>query len=106
MNKMEDKIDLDASQARLDQYKVIMDSMTMQEKDEPNLIKGKRIERIARGAGVTTADVKELLKQYNNSKKMMGAVGKDRKMRKKMQKQFGAMDPEALKEFQNSGGSE
>ena len=80
MNKMEDKIDLDASQARLDQYKVIMDSMTMQEKDEPNLIKGKRIERIARGAGVTTADVKELLKQYNNSKKMMGAVGKDRKI--------------------------
>ena len=55
---------------------------------------------------MTTADVKELLKQYNNSKKMMGAVGKDRKMRKKMQKQFGAMDPEALKEFQNSGGSE
>jgi signal recognition particle subunit SRP54 len=106
MNKMEDKIDLDASQARLDQYKVIMDSMTMQEKDEPNLIKGKRIERIARGAGVSTSDVKELLKQYNNSKKMMGAVGKDRKMRKKMQKQFGAMDPEALKEFENSGGSE
>ena len=36
----------------------------------------------------------------------LGAVGKDRKMRKKMQKQFGAMDPEALKEFENSGGSE
>ncbi len=100
MSKMEDKIDFDASQAKLDQYKVIMDSMTNAEKDEPNLIKGKRIERIARGAGVETHDVKELLKQYNNSKKMMGSVAKDRKMRKKMQKQFGSMDPEAMKEIQ------
>lgn len=103
MNKMEDKIDFDASQARLDLYKVIMDSMTVQEKEEPNIIKGKRIERIARGAGVKNSDVKDLLKQYNNSKKMMGSVAKDRKMRKKMQKQFGGMDPEALKEFENGG---
>ena len=100
MSKVEDKIDFDASQAKLDQFKVIMDSMTKQEKDEPSLIKGKRIERIARGAGVTTHDVKELLKQYNNSKKMMGSVSKDRKMRKKMQKQFGNMDPETVKAFQ------
>ena len=100
MSKVEDKIDFDASQAKLDQFKVIMDSMTNQEKDEPALIKGKRIERIARGAGVTTHDVKDLLKQYNNSKKMMGSVSKDRKMRKKMQKQFGNMDPETVKAFQ------
>ena len=31
---------------------------------------------------------------------MMGSVSKDRKMRKKMQKQFGNMDPEAMKAFQ------
>ncbi|MCQ2084834.1 MAG: signal recognition particle protein Srp54 [archaeon] len=104
MSKLEGQVDFDASQAKLDQFKVIMDSMTMEEKDEPNLIKGKRIERIAKGAGVETHDVKELLKQYNNSKRMMGSVSKDRKMRKKLQKQFGGMDPEALKEFE--GGLE
>jgi hypothetical protein len=96
----EDKIDYDATQARLDRFKVIMDSMTKQEKDEPSLIKGKRIERIARGAGVSAGDVRELLKQYNNSKKMMGSVGKDRKMRKRMQKQMGGM------ELPDAGGDE
>ena len=99
-SKVEDKIDYEATQARLDRFKVIMDSMTAQEKDEPSLIKGKRIERIARGAGVSTGDVRDLLKQYNNSKKMMGSVGKDRKMRKRMQKQMGGM------ELPDAGGDE
>jgi len=106
MNKMEDKIDFDATQDRLNTYKVIMDSMTSGEKDEPNLIKGKRIERIAAGAGVQPKDVRDLLKQYNNSKKMMGSIGKDRKMRKKMQKQFGNMSPEQLKDIENGGDTE
>lgn len=106
MNKMEDKIDFDASQAKLDQYKVIMDSMTNAEKEEPSLIKGKRIERIARGAGVKTSDVRDLLKQYDNSRKMMSSVSKDRKMRKRMQKQFGSMDPEVMKGLENAGADE
>ncbi|MCQ2070441.1 MAG: signal recognition particle protein Srp54 [archaeon] len=104
MNKVEDKIDFDATQEKLEKYKVIMDSMTKKEKDEPNLIKGKRIERIAYGAGVDPHEVRELLKQYNNSKKMMGSVSKDRKMRKKMQKQFGSMDPEMLKSLNPGEG--
>ncbi|AGI47913.1 signal recognition particle subunit FFH/SRP54 (srp54) [Thermoplasmatales archaeon BRNA1] len=104
LSKVEDKIDFDSTEARLDRFKVIMDSMTQQEKDEPSLIKGKRIDRIAHGAGVTTTDVRELLKQYNNSKKMMGSMSKDRKMRKRLQKQFGGMDPEAFKDMEN--GSE
>ncbi len=92
MSKMEDKIDFEASQAKLLKFRVIMDSMTVREKDEPNLIKGKRIDRIARGAGVSGHEVRELLKQYNQSKKMMGSFGKDRRMRKKMMKQFGDID--------------
>lgn len=98
MSNMEDKIDYEASQAKLARYKVIMDSMTKQEKDEPNIIKGKRIERIAVGSGVSGHDVRELLKQYNQSKKMMGSFGKDRKMRKKMMKQFGGMDLDGIQD--------
>ncbi|UAL07064.1 MAG: signal recognition particle protein Srp54 [Candidatus Methanogranum gryphiswaldense] len=98
MSNMDDKIDYEASQAKLARYKVIMDSMTKQEKDEPNLIKGKRIDRIAVGSGVSGHDVRELLKQYNQSKKMMGSFGKDRKMRKKMMKQFGGMDLDELQD--------
>jgi Signal recognition particle GTPase len=96
MNNMDGKIDYDESQKRLFQYKVIMDSMTEEEKEEPNCIKGKRIERIAMGAGVSTQDVRGLLKQYNQSKKVMGSMGKDRKMRKQMMKQLSGMNMDDL----------
>ncbi|MCL1979268.1 MAG: signal recognition particle protein Srp19, partial [Methanomassiliicoccaceae archaeon] len=81
-------------------YKVIMDSMTKKEKDEPSLIKGKRIERIAFGAGVSPQEVRGLLKQYNQSKKMIGSMSKDRKVRKQMMKQMGKMDLDGLQDLQ------
>ncbi len=96
----EDKIDYEASQKKLAVFRTIMDSMTAQEKEEPSLIKAKRIERIAAGAGVSTHDVRELLKQYNTTKKTMQSFGKDRKMRKQMMKQLGGVDLDSLKELQ------
>jgi len=98
MSNMENKIDYEESQKKLSKYKVIMDSMTNDEKEDPNIIKGKRIERIASGAGVATQDVRGLLKQFNQSKKLMGSIGKDRKMRKQMMKQFGNVDLEDLQQ--------
>ncbi|MDR0523651.1 MAG: signal recognition particle protein Srp54 [Candidatus Methanoplasma sp.] len=95
---MEGKIDYEASQAKLAKFRVIMDSMTSGERDEPSIIKGRRVERIARGAGASPHDVKELLKQYNQSKKMMGSIGKDRKMRRQMMKQFGNVDLESIQD--------
>ena len=99
-SNMGDKIDYEESQKRLATYKVIMDSMTIEEKDEPNLIKGRRIERIASGAGVYPHDVRGLLKQYNQTKKMMGTMGKDRKMRKQLMKQMGGIDLDNLEDTQ------
>jgi signal recognition particle subunit SRP54 len=99
-SNMEDKINYEESQKRLSKYKVIMDSMTKEEKDEPNLIKGKRIERIAAGAGVSSQDVRGLLKQYYQSKKMIGSMGKDRKMRKQLMKQMGNIDMDSLQDMQ------
>jgi signal recognition particle subunit SRP54 len=102
MSDMGDKVDYEATQQRLTVFKIIMDSMTEQEKDDPSIIKSKRIDRIADGAGVTNHDVKELLKQYNQSSKMMKSVGKDRKMRKQLMKQMGGIDLDSLKELQGS----
>jgi len=102
MSNMGDKIDFEATQKRLNVFRVIMDSMTAEEKNDPSLIKSKRIDRIAAGAGVSAHDVRELLKQYTNSKKMMTSVGKDRKMRKQFMKQMGGVDMDALKELQGS----
>ncbi|HYY85678.1 MAG TPA: signal recognition particle protein Srp19, partial [Nitrososphaeraceae archaeon] len=46
-------------------------SMTKQEKKNPDIVNDSRRKRIARGAGTTEHDVKDLIKQYNNSKTMM-----------------------------------
>ncbi|MEC8914146.1 MAG: signal recognition particle protein Srp19, partial [Candidatus Thermoplasmatota archaeon] len=71
-------------QGNLEKYRVIMDSMTQQEKDEPILLKSSRVRRIARGSGVDEKDVKELLAQWNRSRKMMRGMKGDRSFRRKM----------------------
>ena len=100
MSSMEDKIDFEASQQKINIFRTIMDSMTNEEKEDPNIIKAKRIDRIANGAGVTPHDVRELLKQYNQSKKMMTSFGKNRKMRKQLMKQLGAADLDSFQDLQ------
>ncbi len=97
---IEDKIDYEASQKKLQIFRTIMDSMTNEEREDPSLIKSKRIERIANGAGVSPHDVKELLAQYNMTKKSMSKFGKDRKARKNMMKQLNGVNLEALKNMQ------
>jgi signal recognition particle subunit SRP54 len=90
MSKMEDKINYEESQARLRKYRVIMDSMTDEEMEDPRVIKGSRISRIAYGAGVDPHDVRELIRQHSQSKKTMKGMMGNRKMRKQMMKQMGA----------------
>ena len=102
MSSMEDRIDYEASQKKLQVFRVIMDSMTNEEKEEPAIIKAKRIDRIAAGAGVTPHDVRELLKQYNQSKKRRAAVGRDRKRRKQCRNQLGGVDRDSLKGLQGA----
>jgi len=82
--------DLDSSQGKLRRFLTIMDSMTDEEMSEPKLVKSTRVTRIARGAGVTPRDVKELLKQYDQSKKMIKGFAGNRKMRKQLMKQLEA----------------
>ena len=80
--------DMEASQERLKKWKVIMDSMTEEELDDPKSIKSSRVIRISRGSGTTPKDVRELLKQYNNSKKAIKGFMGNRKMRRQLMKQM------------------
>lgn len=84
----------EAMQANLDRYRTIMDSMTGWEKNEPAKIKVDRIRRIARGSGVREKDVRELIGQWNRSRKMMKGMGGNRKLNKQMRKMMkdGDMD--------------
>ena len=87
--RMKDE-DLAATQARFRKFKVILKSMTEDEKSEPKVIKGSRVTRIARGSGVLPKDVKELLRHYNMTRKAVKGFAGNRKLRKQMMKQLGA----------------
>jgi signal recognition particle subunit SRP54 len=64
LEQMEDKVQ---------RWRYIIQSMTKKEKADPDLLNSSRIKRIARGSGWPEHEVKELLKNYKNSKNMMKA---------------------------------
>jgi len=64
---------LDQMEDKVDRWRFIIQSMTAQEKADPDLLNASRIQRIARGSGWSQQDVKDLRKSYNNSKNMMKA---------------------------------
>lgn len=81
-------VDMDDTQHRLQRFRIIMDSMTDEEMENPQIVRSSRIKRIARGAGVENKDVKELIKYYNMTKRMMKGFSSNRKMRKNLMKQL------------------
>jgi signal recognition particle subunit SRP54 len=83
------KEQMEAAQTRIKQFKVIMNSMTKEEMETPRIIKAARIRRIARGAGVEAADVRALLKQYDNSRRMVRNITSDRKQKRALMKMLG-----------------
>jgi len=62
---------MDIAEDRLERWKVIIESMTPTEREKPKIFNSSRIRRVARGAGATDKEVKELLKQHLMMRKMM-----------------------------------
>ena len=56
------------------QTEAIISSMTPAEREHPEIINARRRERIAKGSGTTMADVNRLMKQFEDTRKMMKAV--------------------------------
>jgi len=79
---------LQVQEGKLEKWKYIIDSCTKKERNNPDLIDAKRAERIAKGSGTQVSEVRELIKQYRQAKKMMKMMkGKDpEKLMKKMGK--------------------
>ncbi len=61
----------DIDQSKLTKYKAIIQSMTPQERNNPEIIKANRRKRIAAGSASTIQEVNSLLKQYEQTKLMM-----------------------------------
>jgi len=64
---------LEQMEERVQKWRYIIQSMTKKEKADPDLLNSSRIKRIARGSGWPEHEVKELIKNYKNSKNMMKA---------------------------------
>ena len=79
---------LDVQEGKLEKWRYAMDSMTKQELEEPEIISAERMDRIAAGSGVSIGEVRELIKQHRQSKKLMKMFkgeGDINKVMKKMQ---------------------
>lgn len=63
----------------------IIYSMTPKERENPDLLNGKRRERIAKGSGTSIQEVNKLIKQFEDTRKMMRMMGDKKQMAKMMQ---------------------
>lgn len=87
---------LEKQEKKMKNWKSAISSMTEYEIENPEVLEKQttRIQRIAKGSGTTTTEIRELLKQYKMLKEMMGmqsgmADGQiDQKMMQKMAKKF------------------
>ncbi|HOB06578.1 MAG TPA: signal recognition particle protein Srp54 [Methanoculleus sp.] len=82
----------DITSTKMQRYRVIMDSMTPSELDDPSIIGSSRVQRIARGAGVAPEDVRELIKYYKimqRALKGMRGMDSGRFNMQRMMKKFG-----------------
>ena len=62
----------------------IIASMTPKEKENPDIINGSRKERIAKGSGTTVTEVNKLIKQFDQTRKMMKMMGNKEQMKNMM----------------------
>ena len=73
------------------QTEAIIDSMTPAERENPEIINARRRERIAKGSGTTLAEVNRLLKQFEDTRKMMRTVAGGGLQQRMQQMQRGGM---------------
>jgi len=84
---------LEKQEEKMKIWKFIIQSMTKEERENPDIIDSSRIKRIAKGSGRKEEEVRELLNQYNQMKKMLkgfgGIKGLDRGQLKQLARQLG-----------------
>jgi len=71
---------LDMAEDRLEKWRVIIQSMTPEERGNPKVFNASRLKRVARGSGTSEKEVKELLKQYSLMRKMLKTLRRKKKL--------------------------
>ena len=85
MGNIKDQLgDVDLNGKEMKRTKAIIQSMTVEERRNPNILNASRKKRIAKGSGNTVQDVNRLIKQFNEMKKMMKMfTGSQKSMKKR-----------------------
>jgi len=90
LGKLSGKVpDIGAQEGKMKRWKFILQSMTPEEKAKPEEINSARISRIAHGSACDESEVRELLANYNKTKKMMKRFSPEKMKRSGFLKQFG-----------------
>jgi len=69
-------VDGEAAEKQLVRTQAILSSMTRAERRRPDVLDGSRKRRIAAGSGTTVQEVNQLLRQYQQMRKLYKQVGK------------------------------
>jgi signal recognition particle subunit SRP54 len=69
---------MDVAEDQMKKWRVIIQSMTPDEREQPKILNASRIKRVARGSGTTEKDVKTLLQQYTLARRMMKTLRRKR----------------------------
>jgi signal recognition particle subunit SRP54 len=96
VNKMAKGMDPQLAQDSLKKTEAIINSMTLSERRDPDLLNASRRRRIAGGSGTTVQDVNMLVKQFRDMQKMMkqmGIMGLGRSKNKKKKGRQGRLSP-------------
>lgn len=93
MSQLPDNVKDKVDDKMFNQMEAIINSMTMKERQRPELIKGSRKKRIAAGSGTQVQDVNRMLKQFTQMQKMMKKMQKGgmKGMMRNMQGMMGGM---------------
>ena len=79
---------LDVDENHLKRIEAIINSMTVQERRNPQIIGGSRRKRIAQGSGTRVQDVNRLLKQFEQTRMLMKQLTGSEKGRRRSKGMF------------------
>ncbi|MEM3730293.1 MAG: signal recognition particle protein Srp54 [Candidatus Bathyarchaeia archaeon] len=62
---------LSMAEDKMEKWRVMIQSMTVEERNNPKIFNASRIRRVARGSGTSEKEVKELIKQYFTMRRLL-----------------------------------
>jgi len=78
-SKVASEIDSAKLEGRFKHVEAILNSTTRQERQRPEILNGSRRKRIASGSGTRVQEINQLLKQFEETKKLVGQLTGNRK---------------------------